>query len=75
MNDSIVYEKERAEMDYLLSKGYVITKVNEHLNGAIVEFEDPQGELPKEVLNITNADARKYFSCIIRRQKSEKNQT
>jgi len=69
MSDYIMYEKERAEMDYLLSKGYIITKVNEHLNGAIVEFEDPEGTLPKEVLNITNADARKYFSCIIRNQR------
>lgn len=49
MSDFVIYEKERAEMDYLLDKGYVITKVNEHLNGAIVEFEDPKGYIKSKV--------------------------
>lgn len=64
---------EREQIDYLVQQGYHIKGVTENLSGAFVEFElKNQSEVGKknrfEVLHISNADARKYFSTLIIKQ-------
>ncbi|TCP27098.1 hypothetical protein EV207_11876 [Scopulibacillus darangshiensis] len=59
---------EKAKIDALVEKGYVISKVTEHLDGTDVAFE--KNEDLKEILQIRHADARKYFSSIILKQQS-----
>ncbi|MCA1029793.1 hypothetical protein LCL95_01950 [Bacillus timonensis] len=65
---------ERDKIDYLIQKGYKISGVTENLSGAFVEFElQTEGEAgtnEKEVLHILTADARKYFSSLIIKQRS-----
>lgn len=58
--------EEKGKIDFLTEKGYVIKKVTENLNGSSVVFEkgEETGNLI-EMLQIENADARKYFATLI----------
>ncbi|WP_026677966.1 hypothetical protein [Fictibacillus gelatini] len=64
------YISEKEKLDFLVERGYRIVKVTETLDGSIVEFELRE-KMPgnnrdkKEVLQLSNADARKYCSSII----------
>jgi hypothetical protein len=66
--DRFLAEKE--QIDHLIDQGYVITKVTENLNGSSVEFEKMNKD-EKEILHIGNADARKYFSSVIIKQRKK----
>jgi hypothetical protein len=55
---------ERDKIDVLIQKGYRISAVSEHLNGATVEFMHPNGKLT-ETLHIGTPNARKYFSSLL----------
>jgi hypothetical protein len=67
MSDYKQYLSEREKIDTLISKGYVINDVQENLSGAFVQFID--GEKNTETLQVLTADARKYFSALIIKQK------
>jgi hypothetical protein len=58
---------ERDRIDFLIQKGYRISGVREHLNGATVDFVHPNGNVI-ETLQIGNANARKYFSSLLIKQ-------
>ncbi|MBS4211038.1 hypothetical protein [Neobacillus rhizophilus] len=58
---------ERDKIDFFIQKGFRIQSVNEHLDGATVEFVHPNGDVT-EVLLISNANARKYFSSLLIKQ-------
>lgn len=58
---------ERDKMDVLIQKGYRISAVSEHLNGATVEFRHPDGK-QTETLVIGTPNARKYFASLLIKQ-------
>lgn len=64
------YIEEKNKIDELVAQGYQITKVEENLSGAFVEFtrinEDNTEE--KKTLHITTADARIHFSNVVIQQ-------
>lgn len=67
---------EREQIDYLVEQGYQINGVTENLSGSIVTFElKNQNEIGTksrvQVIQVTNADARKYFSSLIIMQNSQ----
>lgn len=65
------YLEERDKIDFLLQKGYRIQMVSENLSGAFVTFElTNEGEKMTETLHIQNADARKYFSSMLMKERS-----
>lgn len=68
MSDYAKYQSEKEQIDFLLDKGFVISKVTENLNGSHVEFTLNQ---ETESLQITTANARKYFSSLLYKDKSE----
>ncbi|MGG1575639.1 hypothetical protein [Fictibacillus sp. NRS-1165] len=66
MSASQEYFEEKEKIDFLLYRGFRVTRVTENLDGAAVEFErtGAAGQ-EKEVLHLQTADARKYFSSIL----------
>ena len=67
MSDYQQFLDERDKIDFLIQKGYQISGVNEHLNGATVEFVHPNGNIT-EILKIGTANARKYFTSLLLKQ-------
>ncbi|MBL4950727.1 hypothetical protein RCG24_05305 [Neobacillus sp. OS1-32] len=63
---------ERDQIDFLIQKGFQISQVKEHLDGATVEFVHPKENIT-ETLLIGNANARKYFSSLLIKQKQRRN--
>ncbi|WP_088011956.1 hypothetical protein [Gottfriedia acidiceleris] len=59
---------ERNQIDSLMKKGYKIKNVRETLDGAYVDFENPDEEEKFITLHIMNADTRKYFGSLIIKQ-------
>ncbi|GHH99047.1 hypothetical protein [Neobacillus kokaensis] len=68
MSEYQQFLSERDKIDFYIQKGYRIHQVKEHLNGATVEFIHPKGNV-SETLLIGNANARKYFSSLLMKQK------
>lgn len=68
MSDYQQFLSERDKIDFLIQKGYVIDNVVENLNGSIVDFFHPNDN-KKETIHIGTANARKYFSSLLIRQK------
>ena len=65
MSDYQQFLQEREQIDFLLEKGYKISKVTEDLNGAFVDFAKLNAkadEAVTETLHISTANARKYFA-------------
>lgn len=67
---------ERKQIDYLVEQGYQINGITENLSGSFVTFElKNQNEIGTksrvQVIQVTNADARKYFSSLIIMQNSQ----
>ncbi|MFD3446026.1 hypothetical protein ACFDTO_15640 [Microbacteriaceae bacterium 4G12] len=62
MSDYQTYLKEKEQIDVLLHKGYQMISVKENLSGAFLQFEKDQDV---ETLQITTAEARKYFSTLL----------
>ncbi|AGK53984.1 hypothetical protein [Bacillus sp. 1NLA3E] len=66
MSEYQQFLKERNQIDSLMQSGFKITQITENLNGSIVIFSknrsDNQGNII-ETLQISNANARKYFSA------------
>lgn len=58
---------ERDKIDFLIQKGCRISGVNEHLNGASVDFLHPNGNVT-ETLLIGTPNGRKYFSSLLIKQ-------
>ncbi|WP_284037826.1 hypothetical protein [Neobacillus sp. 114] len=69
MSEHQQFLAERDKIDFFMQKGYRIHSVNEHLDGATVEFVHPNGNVT-ETLLISNANARKYFSSLLIKQNS-----
>ncbi|NRD79640.1 hypothetical protein HPT25_19960 [Bacillus sp. BRMEA1] len=67
MSEYKEFLEERDKIDFLIQKGYRISAVREHLNGATVEFFHPNKNLT-ETLHFGTANARKYFSSILAKQ-------
>jgi hypothetical protein len=67
MSEHQQYLAERDKIDFFIQKGYRINGVNEHLNGASVDFLHPDGNETEKVL-IGTANARKYFSSLLMEQ-------
>ena len=67
MSDYQQFLDERDKIDFLIQKGFQINGVNEHLNGATVEFVHPSGNVT-EILKIGTANARKYFTSLLLKQ-------
>lgn len=70
MSDYQQFLNERDKIDYFIGKGYRINAVNEHLNGATVDFLHPNGNVTESLL-IGTANARKYFSSLLLKQIQE----
>ncbi|AEP00159.1 hypothetical protein QQ991_04235 [Weizmannia coagulans] len=58
MRESILFLKEKAEIDRLLDCGFRITAVEEDLNGSLVTFTK---ENRCSVRQIVTTEGRKYF--------------
>jgi hypothetical protein len=58
---------ERDKLDYFIQKGFRITSVNEHLDGASVNFLNPAGN-ETEIVLIGTANGRKYLSSLLMKQ-------
>lgn len=71
MSDFKQYCDEKGKIDELVEKGYVISKVEETLSGAFVQFSRGENAAEIEELHILTADARKYFSNLLIAQKSK----
>jgi hypothetical protein len=65
MSDYQQFLQEQGQIDLFFQKGFKIRSVTENLNGTIVEFvkkiPDNEAEIIK-TLQISTANARKYFS-------------
>ncbi|MCP3742106.1 hypothetical protein [Rossellomorea sp. BNER] len=64
MSEYQTFLTERDQINVLLEKGYTIHGVSENLSGAFVEFKHSSLN-ETEILHITTADARKYFSNLL----------
>jgi hypothetical protein len=72
VSDYQKYLAEREKIDYLIQKGFCIKGVLENLSGAYLQFEKGgNDEKETETLHILTAEARKYFSVIILKQRLE----
>ena len=67
MSEHQQFLAERDKIDFLIQNAFRIQRVNEHLNGASVDFVHPE-EKKTETLLIGNANARKYFSSLLIQQ-------
>jgi hypothetical protein len=68
MSDHQQYLNERDKIDFFIQKGYRITSILEHLDGATLELMQPEKN-EKETLLIGTANGRKYFSSLLINQK------
>lgn len=73
MSSYVEFFAEKEQIDNLVQQGYQIKGVIENLSGAFVTFElinqNEAGTRSRvQVIQITNADARKYFSSLIIQQ-------
>jgi hypothetical protein len=64
MSEHQQYLAEKEQIDHFIQKGYRIQGVNEHLNGASVDFFHPNGNVTETIL-VGTANARKYFSSLL----------
>lgn len=71
MSDYQQFLNERDKIDYLIQKGYLINDVVENLNGSYVNFFN-QDDNKKETVHVGTANARKYFSALLMKQKRKK---
>jgi hypothetical protein len=68
MSDYQQYLNERDKIDYFIQKGYRISSILEHLDGATLELMHPEKK-EKETLLIGTANGRKYYSSLLINQK------
>jgi hypothetical protein len=68
MSDHQQYLNERDKIDFFIQKGYRITSILEHLDGATLELMHPEKK-EKETFLIGTANGRKYFSSLLINQK------
>jgi hypothetical protein len=66
MSDYQQFLNERDKIDFLIQKGYRITKVIENLDGAYIDFSHPNDLI--QTLQIETANGRKYFSSLLIQQ-------
>ncbi len=61
------YINEKEQINRLIEQGYRISKVDENLSGAFVEFtrKTNENEEEQKTLHIVTADARIHFSNLI----------
>ncbi|MBM7584068.1 hypothetical protein JOC86_000605 [Bacillus pakistanensis] len=64
MSEYQTFLTERDQINVLIAKGYTIHGVSENLSGAFLEFKHTSRN-ETEILHITTADARKYFSNLL----------
>lgn len=69
MREHEEFMKEKEKIDALIEQGYSITAVEENLEGAFVQFSSGTDHTH---LHLETADARKYFSFLLKKQKEEK---
>lgn len=66
MSEYQEYLLEREQIEFLLERGYHLTKVTENLSGAFLDFEKIEGtEREWKQLNIKTPEGRKYFSTLL----------
>lgn len=69
MSDYQQFLQERDQIDFYLQKGYYMKNIIEDLNGTTVEFSNKENN--SEMVYLTTANARKYFSFkLIEQQKN-----
>lgn len=69
MSDYQQFLQERDQIDFYLQKGYYMKNIIEDLNGTTVEFSNKENN--SEMVYLTTANARKYFSVkLIEQQKN-----
>lgn len=68
MREHAEFMLEKEKIDALTKDGYEITAVQENLEGAFVQFSNGERQVH---LHIESADARKYFSFLLKKQKEE----
>ncbi|WP_252313057.1 hypothetical protein [Sinobaca sp. H24] len=68
MREHAEFMLEKEKIDALIEDGYAITAVQENLEGAFVQFSNGEKQAH---LHIESADARKYFSFLLKKQKEE----
>ena len=74
MSEYQEFLQERDRIDYLVQMNYKIKNITENLSGAFVEFEkskDANDEAENEVLHISTAEGRKYFSVVLIKQQED----
>ncbi len=66
------FAAEKEKIDFYQFKGYEVSKVTESLDGALIEFEQPENCEDKQSLVLSTADGRKYLSSIIFEQQKQR---
>ncbi|MCA1038061.1 hypothetical protein LCM00_00955 [Bacillus infantis] len=70
MSDYQFFLHEKDKIDFYIEKGFRILQVKEDLDGAVILFDNPVSGI-QESIQIGTADARKYFSGLLIRQKEQ----
>ncbi|MFC5652217.1 hypothetical protein ACFPYJ_24490 [Paenibacillus solisilvae] len=65
MSDYDDYVSEKANIDAMVSQGYVLSAVIEDLSGDRLIFEQPGGIGEKVSLLVCHANARKYWAQLL----------
>lgn len=66
MSEHLLSVDEMKKVDTYLDRGYKVQYVYENLSGMFIEFERQEEEV---CLQITTAEARKYFAAKLQEQK------
>lgn len=64
MKEHELYVEEKSLIDDFMEQGFVIKKVSENLDGALVDFYHEK-KRKIQTLHVKSAEARKYFSTIL----------
>ncbi|WP_322907821.1 hypothetical protein [Paenibacillus campi] len=59
------FEREKQQIDAILTQGYRIAAIEENLDGALVHFVQARPEQERTQLQILTADARKYVTTLL----------
>ncbi|MGD6901707.1 hypothetical protein [Bacillus infantis] len=68
MSDYQFFLHERDKIDFYIEKGFRILQVKEGLDGAAILFANPASGI-QETIHVGTAEARKYFSGLLLKQK------
>ncbi|MFD0697970.1 hypothetical protein ACFQZT_28245 [Paenibacillus sp. GCM10027628] len=68
MSEYEQFMREKQKLDDFVSQNFKIVRVEEDLNGAVLDLEHPGGETAS--LHLETANARKYYAVLLIRQQN-----